>query len=71
LQRVVKALKEPYLIDSVSHDISASIGAVVVQKTDKDLDELIRHADEAMYQAKTLGRNRHHFYKKNRSDKEG
>ena len=62
LKRINTALKQPYLINENSHNISASIGTTLYPNDNADLDTLIRHADHAMYQAKLTGKNQHHFF---------
>jgi EAL domain-containing protein (putative c-di-GMP-specific phosphodiesterase class I) len=45
-----------------SVSISASIGVTLYPEDDNDPDTLLRHADQAMYQAKQGGHNRYHLY---------
>jgi predicted signal transduction protein with EAL and GGDEF domain len=42
--------------------ISASIGIAIYPGDGESIDELLRHADIAMYQVKALGKNGHSFY---------
>jgi diguanylate cyclase (GGDEF)-like protein/PAS domain S-box-containing protein len=42
--------------------VSASIGVTFYPQDDVDADVLLRHADQAMYQAKQSGRNRYHLF---------
>ncbi|MBE9532887.1 MAG: EAL domain-containing protein, partial [Proteobacteria bacterium] len=62
LKRIIKSLAQPYVIDENSLSISASIGVSLYPMDDADLDTLMRHADQAMYQAKQAGRNRYHLF---------
>ncbi|MCL4127798.1 UNVERIFIED_CONTAM: hypothetical protein GTU68_066801 [Idotea baltica] len=62
LARINSAMSEPYIIDHTTHKISASIGATLYPADDVDLDTLIRHADQAMYQAKLSGKNQQYFF---------
>lgn len=62
LKRIHRSLAEPYLIDNQCIKISASSGATLYPLDDADLDTLVRHADQAMYEAKQLGRNRYQFF---------
>ena len=55
--RLLKRLSTPYVIDGISHEISASCGITLFPTDHADLDTLLRHADQAMYQAKQAGRN--------------
>lgn len=59
---VLKALGEPYLLDSHELFISASIGIAVYPDDSEDIDTLLKYADSAMYQAKNEGRNNFQFY---------
>jgi diguanylate cyclase (GGDEF)-like protein/PAS domain S-box-containing protein len=62
LQRLLLSLSEPYLINDFPHGITASIGLSLFPYDDADLDTLLRHADQSMYQAKLDGRNRYHLF---------
>jgi len=57
LERIHQSLAQPFEIEGYSHQISASSGATMYPLDDSDLDTLLRHADQAMYQAKLAGRN--------------
>jgi GGDEF domain-containing protein len=56
-------MKESYDLNGVSLKATFSIGVTIypLDKIDSDI-ELIAHADEAMYKAKELGKNRSYFY---------
>jgi len=62
LERLHHALAQPYNIDGNVITISASSGFTVYPSDNVDLDTLVRHADQAMYQAKLKGRSRFHFF---------
>ena len=61
-QRIHHSLALPYSIDGHTISIGASSGITLYPIEDADLDTLIRYADQAMYQAKLLGRNRYHLF---------
>ncbi len=54
-QKITDTFKEPQIINNSSYLISASVGMVIVEPNFKDVEELIRRADIAMYQAKGSG----------------
>ncbi|MEA5361765.1 EAL domain-containing protein [Amycolatopsis sp., V23-08] len=57
------ALAEPIGVLGRQLHLDASIGVVLVDGADRrSAEDLLRDADVAMYQAKTLGRGRHHFF---------
>lgn len=56
------ALAEPYEINQLSVRSSSSIGVALFCGHDTSVEELIKRADMAMYQAKDGGRNRIHFF---------
>jgi len=57
LTRLHQTLAEPYWINNHRIVISASSGIALYPMDNVDLDTLLRHADQAMYQAKITGRN--------------
>jgi diguanylate cyclase (GGDEF)-like protein/PAS domain S-box-containing protein len=62
LQRILESITRPMALAGQSVSISASIGVTLYPEDDDDPDTLLRHADQAMYQAKEGGRNRYHLY---------
>jgi len=60
LERVAEPVPLPGQPDPVS--ITASIGVSLFPHDARDPDELLRHADQAMYVAKREGRNRHQLF---------
>lgn len=62
VQRILSSLSQSFDIDGQHMQISASIGVTLYPSDDADADTLLRHADQAMYQAKQAGRNRFCFF---------
>ncbi|MDH5357571.1 MAG: EAL domain-containing protein [Gammaproteobacteria bacterium] len=61
LERILQAIAKPLLYGQAD-DVTTSIGVTLYPDDNADLDTLLRHADQAMYQAKILGRNRYHWF---------
>ncbi len=60
LNRLLAAAAQPTLYDDVPLQASASLGvAFFPQANELDADQLLRQADQAMYQAKVTGKNRY------------
>jgi diguanylate cyclase (GGDEF)-like protein/PAS domain S-box-containing protein len=60
LNRVLAAAALPVQVDGLSLQISASLGVTFYpQVQDIEADQLLRQADQAMYQAKVAGKNRY------------
>ena len=63
LNRLLEAAATPVVCDDITLKVSASIGvSVYPQADDMEADQLLRQADQAMYQAKISGRNRYHIF---------
>lgn len=62
LNRINAILSQAYNIDGAILNISVSIGSTLYPNDDADLDTLLRHADQAMYQAKLAGKNQQTFF---------
>jgi diguanylate cyclase (GGDEF)-like protein/PAS domain S-box-containing protein len=62
LERLLEAIALPLTIKEHIVKVSASIGVCIYPLDDEDPDTLLRHADQAMYQAKQAGKNRFHIY---------
>jgi diguanylate cyclase (GGDEF)-like protein/PAS domain S-box-containing protein len=62
LRRLLQAAAEPVEIDAAVLQVSASVGVTLHPQDGSDADLLMRHADQAMYQAKQAGKNRFHFF---------
>ena len=63
IKRLLDAASQIINVDDISVQVSASIGATFYpQYDDVDADQLIRQADQAMYEAKQSGKNRYHIF---------
>jgi diguanylate cyclase (GGDEF)-like protein/PAS domain S-box-containing protein len=62
LQRILNSVAAPYLVNGEVVRISTSIGVTLYPDDRSDPDKLLRHADQAMYQAKQDGKNRFEFF---------
>jgi len=60
--QLLQRLSEPYRIESLELHTSPSIGISVYPGDGTGVDTLIRQADEAMYHAKTCGRNNYQYF---------
>ena len=62
LRQLMAHISAPYTLEAERVGITASIGYTLYPEDDADADTLLRHADQAMYQAKQNGRNRFHGF---------
>ncbi|MBW8067327.1 MAG: EAL domain-containing protein, partial [Ferrovum sp.] len=61
--KILAAISQPcYLLEDCEYQSSASIGISLFCNQDVTVDELLKRADTAMYQAKNAGRNSLRFY---------
>lgn len=61
-EKIRNALNRPFLLESNEFQISSSIGVSLFYGDGVGVDEILRQADTAMYQAKSAGRNRIVFF---------
>ncbi|MBI3231399.1 MAG: EAL domain-containing protein, partial [Burkholderiales bacterium] len=59
---LVSTLVEPFLLANEQAYISASIGIALYPNDAQEIDDLLKHADQAMYSSKNAGRNRHSYF---------
>lgn len=63
IRRLLAAAVQPVVFNEYALRVSSSIGVAYYAPTDDtDADQLLRHADQAMYQAKLAGKNRYHVF---------
>jgi len=62
VQRVMGAVAQPVMLGNKEFFVTCSIGVAVYPSEGTSSDNLIEHADIAMYRAKKLGRNNFQFY---------
>ncbi|WP_409522482.1 putative bifunctional diguanylate cyclase/phosphodiesterase [Nitrincola sp. MINF-07-Sa-05] len=62
LDRLIHAITMPIQLRNTQLHVSASLGVTLYPDDDSDADTLLRHADQAMCQAKALGKNRYHVF---------
>jgi diguanylate cyclase (GGDEF)-like protein/PAS domain S-box-containing protein len=61
-QRILEGLGEPYVLPGYLHHSTCSIGVTLFGKAPSSVNELLKQADLAMYQAKAAGRNAVRFF---------
>jgi diguanylate cyclase (GGDEF)-like protein/PAS domain S-box-containing protein len=62
VERLVPAVRRAHDIDGVELHVSCSVGIALYPEDGADIDELMRHADVAMYQSKAGGRDMSRFF---------
>jgi len=62
LGRLLQAASGPVTTGDAVIQVSASIGVTLFPQDGADADQLMRHADQAMYVAKQAGKNRYHLF---------
>jgi diguanylate cyclase (GGDEF)-like protein/PAS domain S-box-containing protein len=62
LHRLINSIAEPCQIMGKNVQVTASIGVTFYPSDSADADLLLRHADQAMYIAKTSGKSRYHIF---------
>ncbi|AXR08512.1 EAL domain-containing protein [Salinimonas sediminis] len=62
IKRLLKAASAPLSIGKTQVQVSASIGITLYPQDGVDAEQLMRHADQAMYVAKQAGKNRYHQF---------
>ncbi|WP_438498809.1 sensor domain-containing phosphodiesterase [Alteromonas australica] len=67
--RIINSISEPFLLDGKEMYSGASIGIAHLEPYYRSADEVLRDADAAMYQAKTLGRGRFVMFDKSMRDR--
>ena len=60
-EKIVLALREPYVLEGSHHQSSASVGVALLHGNYSQLETLISEADAAMYVVKKAGRNSYHL----------
>ncbi len=63
VERIYRAIREPYECGSHLITTDASIGVALASGPSTDLDQLLKNADLAMYAAKSAGRRTYRFFK--------
>lgn len=61
-EKILAAINQPWMLGNQLHHSSASIGLCLFLGQNSSLDELLKHAESSMYQAKSSGRNALRFY---------
>ncbi|UCH50360.1 MAG: PAS domain S-box protein [Chloroflexota bacterium] len=61
-QRVLEVFREPFIFNGHRLNITTSVGIAVYPDDGKEVEELLKNADAAMYWAKEQGRDAYKFY---------
>jgi diguanylate cyclase (GGDEF)-like protein len=67
--RIISSIAKPFNIENKDMHSGASIGIAYIESGYQTADEVLRDADAAMYQAKSLGRGRYIVFDKTMRDK--
>jgi diguanylate cyclase (GGDEF)-like protein len=61
-EKILETISMPYMLNGYEYHSTASIGISTFYGNATTVENLLRHADTAMYQSKHAGRNRLHFF---------
>lgn len=70
LARLLRAAAAPVVVKESELHVSASIGVTLYPQDQSNAEQLMRHADQAMYEAKQTGRNRCCFFAPEKREEE-
>ncbi|KTT22675.1 EAL domain-containing protein, partial [Pseudacidovorax intermedius] len=68
-QRILPAVREPHDVHGSQLYVSCSVGMAMYPEDGADIDTLMRHADMAMYDSKSSGRDTARFFTPSMNDK--
>jgi diguanylate cyclase (GGDEF)-like protein/PAS domain S-box-containing protein len=71
LERLLLATSDTVAVGKITLQVSASIGVTFYPQDNSDSDVLMRHADQAMYEAKKAGKNCYFFFDEIKSEAAG
>ncbi len=60
--KIIAGMQAPFTVDPQVLNVTFSAGVALYPEDGATVDDLMRHADAAMYRAKREGRNRYHFF---------
>ncbi|KOY82467.1 EAL domain-containing protein [Lysinibacillus macroides] len=60
---ILETLKQPFMVDGQEYFISVSIGIALSPADGKDLETLVRKADQALFSVKEHGRSHYRYYR--------
>jgi diguanylate cyclase (GGDEF)-like protein/PAS domain S-box-containing protein len=61
--KLLQAIRVPYVIDEHELHVTASVGIVIYPGDGAEVELLLKNGDSAMYEAKDRGRNNYQFYR--------
>jgi diguanylate cyclase (GGDEF)-like protein/PAS domain S-box-containing protein len=61
-EKIAEELSAPFTIEGINFFVTASIGIACYPTDSEEVEDLIKYADTAMYEAKKRGRNNYQFY---------
>lgn len=61
-KKILTEIEKPYIHNHLEFNITTSIGIIIFNDTSYSIEELMKFADSAMYNAKENGRNNYHFF---------
>jgi len=64
IEKIQKTFDEPFVIEDVRLHVKTSIGVVIIEPGFENIEEIVRHADVSMYQAKKHGHDYISYYNK-------
>jgi diguanylate cyclase (GGDEF)-like protein/PAS domain S-box-containing protein len=60
-RRVIETMQAPFSLEGISFNVTCSIGIALYPNDGANMDELLRHADASMHEAKAAGRGNFRF----------
>ncbi len=62
-RRAIEAMQAPFSLEGMSFNVTCSIGIALYPNDGNTMDELLRHADASMHEAKAAGRGNFRFHR--------